>query len=157
MPMPLMNAWKSFYYDIFQVIQADLQAVSSIGNVVLGEHFKITSLPMAIINPEHTDIKQATFGSFLECRINFSIILMIRETEPANWFTDIIGPMGDVMDAVLKDRTFGDNVKDTTPTLFSPGEIRTQGKLYYGGVLRFQSLMYFTPDGSVMLLPMQFP
>lgn len=137
------------YYDsydaVFEAVKTDLEAVSSLKNVVLGEQFRITSLPMAVVNPEHTDIKQGTFGALLENRINFAVILMIRETEPSNWFTDILAPMGDVMDKVLSDRSLGGTVKDTTPTLFSPGEIRTQGKLYYGGVLRFQALLHFTP------------
>ena len=152
------NKYKSFYNDVFQAVKADLVAAETLlANVVLGEHFRMTSLPMAIINPEHTDIKQATLGKFLENRINFAIIVIIRETEPDNWFDDIISPMGDVMDVILSDRTLGGHVTDTTPTFFSPGEIRTQGKLYYGGVLRFQALMYFTPDGSYMMGPMHFP
>jgi hypothetical protein len=137
------------YYDafnaVFTQVKADLQAVSSIKNVVLGEEFRVANLPMVVINPEHTDIKQGAFGSLLENRINFSVILMIRETEPCNWFADIISPMGDVMDKILSDRSLGGAVKDTTPTLFAPGEIKTRGKLYYGGVLRFQSLLHFSP------------
>jgi hypothetical protein len=70
---------------------------------------------------------------------------MIRETEPSNWFTDIVSIMGDVVDKILSDRTLNSAVKDVLPTFFSPGEIRTQGKLYYGGVVRFEALLLFTP------------
>jgi hypothetical protein len=140
-----MTKYYDSYTAVFNALKTDLEAVSSLKNVVLGEQFRITSLPMAVVNPEHTDIKQGAFGALLENRINFAVILMIRETEPSNWFADIVSPMGDVMDKVLNDRSLGGTVKDTTPTLFSPGEIRTGGKLYYGGVLRFQALLYFTP------------
>ncbi len=140
-----MNKYYDSYKAIFDRVKTDLQAVSSIKNVVLGEQFRVTDVPMAVINPEHTEIKQGAFGSLLENRINFVVIVMIRETEPANWFTDVLAPMGDVMDAVLADRSLGGAVKDTTPTLFSPGEIKTQGKLWYGGVLRFQCLLHFSP------------
>ena len=137
------------YYDVFKAVfdrvKADLAAVSSIKSVVLGEQFKVADLPMAIINPEVTDISQAVFGSMLENKIGFTVVLMIRETEPSNWFTDIIGVMGDAMDKILADRTLNATVNDVIPTFFSPGEIRTQGKLYYGGVLRFEALLFFTP------------
>ena len=100
---------------------------------------------MAVINPEPTDIDQATFGSMLDNKISLSIVLMIRETEPSNWFTDIVSIMGDVIDKVLTDRTLNATVKDVIPTFFSPGEIRTGNKLYFGGVVRLRALMFFTP------------
>jgi hypothetical protein len=140
-----MNNYYDAYKAVFDRVKTDLQAVSSLKNVVLGEQFRVMDVPMAVINPEETPIKQGAFGSLLENKINFVVIVMIRETEPANWFTDVLAPMGDVMDAVLADRSLGGTVKDTTPTLFSPGEIKTQGKLWYGGVLRFQCLLHFAP------------
>jgi hypothetical protein len=81
----------------------------------------------------------------LENHVTFSVIVMIRETEPSDWFADIISPMGDVMDAIIADSTLNGTVKDVNPIFFSPGEIRTQGKLYYGGVVRFEALLLFTP------------
>jgi len=137
------------YYDsykaMFDQVKAFLQTLSSIKNVVLGENFKVGDLPMAVINPEPTDISQAVFGSMLENKITFSVVLMIRETEPTNWFTDIVSVMGDVVDKILSDRTLNSTVKDVLPTFFSPGEIRTQNKLYFGGVVRFEALLLFTP------------
>ena len=137
------------YYDAFKAVfdrvKADLEAVSSIKSVVLGEQFRLTDLPLAMINPEPTEISQATFGSMLGNKIGISIVLMIRETEPSNWFTDIISVMGDAMDKILSDRTLNNTVRDIIPTVFGPGEIRTQNKLFYGGVLKFQALTFFTP------------
>jgi len=137
------------YYDsykaLFDRVKANLEAVSSIKNTVLGEQFKVAELPMAVINPEPTDISQAVFGSMLENKIAFSVVLMIRETEPTNWFGDIVSIMGDVVDKILSDRTLNSTVKDVLPTFFSPGEIRTQNKLYFGGVVRFEALLLFTP------------
>ena len=130
---------------MFDQVKAFLQTLSSIKNVVLGENFKVGDLPMAVINPEPTDISQAVFGSMLECKITFSVVLMIRETEPTNWVTDIVSVMGDVVDKILTDRTLNSTVKDTIPTFFSPGEIRTGNKLYYGGVVRFSAILLFTP------------
>jgi len=139
------NKYYNAYKAVFDRVKADLEAVSSIKAVVLGEQFRLTDLPLAIINPEPTEISQATFGSMLDNKIGISIVLMIRETEPSNWFTDIISVMGDAMDKILGDRTLNNTVRDIMPTVFGPGEIRTQNKLFYGGVLKFQALMFFTP------------
>lgn len=140
-----MTKYYDTYKAVFDRVKTILETVSSIKNTVLGEQFKVADLPMAIINPEPTDISQAVFGSMLENKIGFSVVLMIRETEPTNWFTDVVSPMGDVVDAILADRTLNLTVNDVIPTFFGPGEIRTQGKLYYGGVLRFEALLFFTP------------
>ena len=84
-------------------------------------------------------------GETLLCKINFSVILVIRETEPLDWFTEILTVLADAFDAIVADRTLNGAVKDTTPTLFSPGEIKMANKLYYGGVVRFQSLLEYAP------------
>jgi len=139
-----MTKYYDSYKAVFDQVKAYLEAIASIKSVVLGEQFKVTSLPMAVVNPEPTDIAQAVFGSMLENKITFSVVLMIRETEPSNWFTDIVSVMGDVVDKILADRGLNGTVKDVIPTFFSPGEIRTQGKLYYGGVVKFSALMFFT-------------
>jgi len=139
------NKFYNSYKALFDRVKVDLEAVDSIKRVVLGEQFKVTELPMATINPEPTDIALATLGTRLECNVTFSVIVMIRETEPSDWFADILSPMGDVMDAIIADPTLNATVKDVNPIFFSPGEIRTQGKLYYGGVVRFEALLLFTP------------
>ena len=140
-----MTKYYDSYKAMFDQVKAFLQTLSSIKNVVLGENFKVGDLPMAVINPEPTDISQAVFGSMLENKITFSVVLMIRETEPTNWFGDIVSIIGDVVDKILSDRTLNSTVKDVLPTFFSPGEIRTQNKLYFGGVVRFEALLLFTP------------
>jgi len=139
-----MTKYYDSYKAVFDQVKAYLEAIAGIKSVVLGEQFKVTSLPMAVVNPEPTDIAQAVFGSMLENKITFSVVLMIRETEPSNWFTDIVSVMGDVVDKILADRGLNGTVKVVIPTFFSPGEIRTQGKLYYGGVVKFSALMFFT-------------
>jgi len=130
---------------IFARVKVDLEAKTSIKAVSLGEAFRLTSLPLAIISPEETVIEQETMGETLLCKINFSVVLVIRETEPADWFTEILTVLADAFDAIVADRTLNGAVKDTTPTLFSPGEIKMQSKLYYGGVVRFQSSLEYAP------------
>ena len=140
-----MTKYYDAYKAVFDRVKANLETVSSIKAVVLGEQFRLTELPLAIVNPEPTEISQAAFGGILDNKIGISIVLMIRETEPSNWFTDIITVMGDALDKILSDRTLNNTVRDVIPTVFGPGEIRTQNKLFYGGVLKFQALMFFTP------------
>ena len=141
----MTNKFYTSYKALFDRVKTDLEAVSSIKRVVLGEQFKVTELPMATINPEPTDIALAALGTMLENHVTFSVIVMIRETEPSDWFADIISPMSDVMDAIIADPTLNGTVKDVNPIFFSPGEIRTQGKLYYGGVVRFSAIVLFSP------------
>ena len=96
-----------------------LRALQSIKTVVLGEQFTHGNLPKAIINAEASPIGQASMGDFLEARVRGSIVLVIREYEPEDWFTDIISVMGDVVDALLADRTLGGVCFDSSPTGFS--------------------------------------
>ena len=138
------------YYDaykaVFDRVKTDLEAFSAtIQNVILAEQFRVLELPMAVITPDPTDIAQAVFGTTLDNRVNMSVVLLIRETEPTDWFNDIVSVMGDVVDAILADRTLDGKATDIFPTLFAPGEVRTSGKLYYGGIVKFRALMFFTP------------
>ena len=87
-------------------------------------------------------------GELLDVRVNFTVVLVIREYEPKNWFTDIIAVMADVVDAVLADRTLTGKVRDVTPTHFSPGEIKftdIKDKLFYGGIIRFEAVLHYEP------------
>jgi hypothetical protein len=121
------------------------QGVESIKTVVLGEQFTHGNLPKAIINAEPAPVGQASMGDFLEVRVRGSIILVIREYEPEDWFTDIISVMGDVVDALLDDRTLGGVCFDSTPTGFSPGEVKFKEKVYFGGVVRWEAIMHYAP------------
>jgi len=130
---------------VFDRVKVDLGTKKTIKKVVLGEQFKLTNLPLAIINPTTTTIRSVILGSTLENIIGFDVLTIIRETEPSNWFTDIISVMADVVDAVLADHTLNGTVKDVAPTRFEPGEIKMMQKLYYGGVVRFEALLHYKP------------
>ena len=134
------------YKAVFDQLDATISAIASIKQTVTGEQFKISSLPLAIINPEDTSITQGEIGDLLECVIGFSVVIVVRETEPEDWFNEVISVMGDVADAILSDRTLNGTVKDVIPTFFSPGEITFRNRLYYGGLIRFSALMHYTPS-----------
>lgn len=134
------------YKAVFDQLEATISAIASIKQTVTGEQFKISSLPLAIINPEDTNVTQGEIGDLLECAVGFSVTIVVRETEPEDWFADVVSVMGDVVDAILNDRTLNGTVKDAIPTFFSPGEITFKNRLYYGGLIRFSALMHYTPS-----------
>jgi hypothetical protein len=110
----------------------------------VGEQFSYGDLPKAIINAEPAfPIAPLTMSAMLDVPVFFSVVLVVREYEPKDWFEDVIKPMGDVVDAVLADRTLGKKVKDVYPVGFAPGEIKFQDKLLFGGIVRFKAVLWF--------------
>ena len=130
------------YKAVFDAVKAAIQTKNTIKTVILGEQFTMGDLPKAIINAEPSRISQLT-GELLEVRVGFSVVLVILEYEPKDWFTDVISVMGDVVDAVLADRSLGGSAFDCTPTGFAPGEIRFKDKLLFGGVVRFEAVVHY--------------
>jgi hypothetical protein len=133
------------YKAVFDAVKAAIETKGTIKTVVLGEQFTLGALPKAIINAEPSRIGQATMGELLEVKVGFSVVLVILEYEPKNWFTDIISVMGDVVDAILADRTLADSAFDCVPTGFAPGEIKFNDKLFYGGVVRLEAVVHYAP------------
>lgn len=136
--------WFDSYNAIFQRVKTVLEGITDIKSVNLGGAFRITELPFAVVIPRETRISQATLASRLRCELLFDVIVFIRETEPSDWFNEIIPIMGKVFDEFIADRTLNNTVLDLVPIVFSPGEITALGRLYYGGLIRFQTLFYFT-------------
>ncbi|MGD6806526.1 MAG: hypothetical protein ACQCN4_06170 [Candidatus Bathyarchaeia archaeon] len=131
------------FKDVFDAAKAAMQTKQAIKAVLLGEQFTYEALPKAVINALPSTISQAALGDVLEVKVNFSVILVINENEPKDWFQDIIAVMADVVDAVITDRTLGGKAADCVPTSFAPGEIKFENKLFYGGEIRFQALVYY--------------
>jgi hypothetical protein len=111
----------------------------------LGEQFTYGDLPKAVINADPSPITPIEMGSLLNVSLAFSVVLVIQEYEPSDWFEDVISVMGDVVDAVLADRKLAGKVKDCYPVAFAPGEIKFQDKLLFGGIVRFRAVLWFEP------------
>ena len=135
----------SSYKAVFDDVKTKLEALERIKRVVTEERFSVTDLPMAVVNMEETLVTRGAIGRMLACDVNFTVIVFVMETEPADWFTDIIVVMGDVVDALVADNTLSGTVVDVWPTMFTPGEAVVKDRLYYGGAIRFQALLHFTP------------
>jgi hypothetical protein len=135
----------SSFKAVFDALKAAVETKDSVKTVVLGEQFSVGGLPKAVINAEPSPIGQATMGELTETKVRGSIILIILEYEPKDWFTDIITIMGDCVDAILEDRTLNGSVFDCIPTSFSPGEIKFKEKIYYGGIVRWEATLHYEP------------
>ena len=131
------------YKAVFDAIKAAVEAKESIKTVILGERFTVGSLPKAIINAEPSPMSQAAMGEFTETRVRGSIVLIILEYEPEDWFNEIIAVMGDCVDGILADRSLGGVVFDCSPMGFAPGEIKFKEKTFYGGVVRWEAILHY--------------
>ena len=157
-----MTGFYSAYKAVFDAIKAALvyvaavpaegedpgspaRGVESIKTVILGERFTVGGLPKAIISADPAPIGQATMGELLEAKVRGSIVLVILEYEPEDWFTDIIAVMGDVVDALLEDRTLGGAAFDCITTGFAPGEVKFKEKVFFGGVVRWEAVVHYAP------------
>ena len=138
------------------------KGVASIKTVLVGEQYTYGNLPKAIISAEPSPINPLSMGKMLNVSVVFSIILVIREYEPKDWFEEIIKPMGDVVDAILADRSLGKKVKDCYPIGFAPGEIKFEKtRSYSAGLYVFRRCVVLKQNASMFLkllvnLPVRF-
>ena len=132
------------YYNVFTAVKNSLENVSAISQVNLGEALRVQNLPLAVISPRETSLERAAFQHVLNVRIGFDVTILIRETEPSDWFSDIVSVMCNCFDALMANDTLNGTVKGLTPTLFTPGEITALRKLYYGGLLRFEAFTVYS-------------
>ena len=132
--------------EVPEVLAVPASGVASLKTVVLGEQFTLGDLPKAIINAEGSPIASAAMDDMLSVKVNFSVVCVIRDYAPKDWFVDIIPVMSDVVDAILADRSLKGTVMNVTPTAFYPGEIKFgDDKVLFGGVVRFSAEIWFTP------------
>lgn len=114
--------------------------------VFIGENFALTpDIPVILIDASSSPIVPLEMGSALDVTVRMNLLVLVRESAPADWFDGIIDVMGDVVDAILADRTLCGAVKDIYPTNFSPGSISYRGKTFYGGQVTLEGVMYFEP------------
>ncbi len=133
------------YKAVFDAVKAAVDTKTSIKTVILGEQFALGALPKAIINAEPSPIGQAAMGELLGVRVRGTVLLVILDYEPEDWFAEVITVMGDVVDAILADRSLGGAAFDCCPVGFAPGEIKFQDKTLYGGVVRWEAMVNYEP------------
>jgi len=126
------------------------RGVSELKTVVFGEQFTFDMLPKATINPLPGPIGMLSNDNYLTVVVRGVITVAIQEYRPKDWFTDVIKPMGAVVDAILADRKLGKTCKDCITTEFAPGEIKFKDaagkdRLLYGGDILFEATVWFSP------------
>jgi hypothetical protein len=155
-----MTGFNAAYKAVFEAVKAALvyvaavppegedpgspaQGVASIKTVLLGEQFSVGALPKAVINPLPSPVSSETVDGLMTVKVRFSVVIIILEHTPKDWFTDIITVMADVVDAILADRSLGGVVNDCVPTVFAPGEIKFDNKQFFGGEVGFEAEMFY--------------
>jgi len=134
------------YKAVFDAVKAKLETVSSIKRVVLGEQFRLTKLPMAIINPGPANLTHSDLKGMFEVSVGVEIFLIIRDTEPSDVFENIVAKLDDVIDVILADQSLTGTVKGVDRVSKAVGEIQFRQKLYYGGAVRFEAHLYHSPS-----------
>jgi hypothetical protein len=114
--------------------------------VFVGENFALTpDIPVVLIDASSSSVKPLEMGAGLEVTVRMNLLVLVRESAPADWFDGIINVMGDVVDAILANRTLSGAVQDIYPTNFAPGSISYRSKTFYGGQVTLEAVLYFEP------------
>jgi hypothetical protein len=114
--------------------------------VFVGENFALTTdAPVVLIDVSSSSVKPLEMGTGLEVTVRINLLVLVRESAPEDWFDGIIDVMGDVVDAILANRTLSGAVQDIYPTNFAPGSISYRSKTFYGGQVALEAVLYFEP------------
>ena len=143
-----MGTWETFYDGVFDAIETLVGAVTGINQVVNGKKFVLKKTPCVVVNPGEFDMDSEMGGGRnvkFTVVARWELIVVIRETEPDDWFDEVVSKMGAVLDAFVADPEVGSTLIDSTPMKFSPGSVELGGKVYYGGTIRFEGLAEWTP------------
>ncbi len=154
----MANSFYTAYKAVFSAVKSALDYVPAVPGepgvpasgvaktVFVGENFALTpDIPVVLIDASSSPIAPLEMGSALEVTVRMNLLVLVRESAPADWFDGVIDVMGDVVDALLADRTLSGTVKDIYPTNFSPGSISYRGKTFYGGQVILEGVVYFEP------------
>ncbi|MDT8781099.1 MAG: hypothetical protein IAX22_00435 [Candidatus Bathyarchaeota archaeon] len=154
----MANSFYTAYKAVFSAVKAALDFVPAVPGdpevpasgvaktVFVGENFALTpDTPVILVDASSSPIAPLAMGSTLKVTVRVNLLVLVRESAPSDWFDGIIDVMGDVVDAILADRTLNGAVKDIYPTSFSPGSISYRGKTFYGGQVTLEGVIYFKP------------
>jgi len=101
-------------------------------------HYGSESMPCALINSGPQQLDKIAMSDDYNARLQLEVLLIIRETEPENWLTDVNALLDGAVNAILDDATLGGSVDDIVNVVSTPGSILFPpgNKLYYGGSIR---------------------
>lgn len=115
--------------------------------------YRVGNFPIILVSPGRTDKGlEAMSGRLSEhdlLTINFDIIVLVKDTEPADWATEVITTMGSIFDAIENNPTLGATVEDCYGVFLEPARLSITGlegpaqKIYYGGMMSFKALAFY--------------
>jgi len=139
--------FKAVYTAIFDDLEATIKALSSIKQVIYKKEGRgvIRELPCVFINPgrwllEPADSMNVASLNTYALDIRGTLVVLIRESDPDNWFDEIIDPISDIVDAIFADQTLGGTCDLAWPNAGGPGEVTLNNKLYYGGSIDIRTI-----------------
>lgn len=139
------------YYEIITKLRAILEGKGY--TVVEVEPWKYSDAPLAIISPALIGFETIAQRDAFAYTAGIDITLILRETEPEDWFADVVSKLWAVVDAIIADATLGGTVKWIYPVTVAPGRISKAGerpptKLYYGGLITLNAQRLYNIMGE---------
>ena len=131
------------YKAVFEGAQSVLEKLTDINEVASGERFKVGDLPMVVLDPSVTPIKKGAVGGRLQLALRFTVFVIVQATEPEDWLTEIVKPMGSVVDQIIANKTLEGSALDTFPRNFNPRILNIMGRDYYGGAIEFEATLFY--------------
>lgn len=137
-------------------IEARLDSICSpYGTVSKGlGRYKASALPLIMVSATRVDFEAAhtviSSPQAFYADVLIDVAVIIRDSEPQDWHTDILATMGQVFDSICDDHTLQGYVLDLLPLVFEVGRISITGtegatqKIYYGGMMQFKARAFYT-------------
>ena len=134
----MANSFYTAYKAVFSAVKTVLDYVPAVPGepgvpaksgvaktVFVGENFALTpDTPVILIDASSSPIAPLEMGSALDVTVRMNLLVLVRESAPADRFDGIIDVMGDVVDAIVADRTLSGAVKDIYPQILVQAQSR---------------------------------
>lgn len=106
------------------------------------QRFVPTKFPLALISIGRIVSAPAEMGNDHYLEIPIEIVVIIMDTAPTDWLTDVIAELGPIIDALMDDPTLTAKCNDSYLTYCEPARLTLSGegiagKIYYGGLIGY--------------------
>ena len=129
------------YKAVIDGVETLLATVSDIKQIAVAEVPKVTTRPLAVINPVETPLETASLGGGIRSRMNCEILLLTLKTSPRTALEDASLILGKVADAFRNNRTLTGAATACVPESLAPATYQDRHRgPWYGMVLRVRIL-----------------
>lgn len=139
--------WASDHATKFGAVKTLIEGLSStINHVCLGVPEFNGNFPTAIVNPGDVNFQAQTLDELtFNVLADWEVILVVSETTSSDVFSEVLTPLGAVLEAVMSDPTLSGQFLNTLPLKLKPGNVSVNGLTYWGGSVSFKSLYEWSP------------